>query len=94
MKTEIRCELIINKAMRSAMEHDNPDEQIQEFIRFLGNHIGSDRIYIFEDDLHTHVTNNTYEWCKEGLFPRLMFFRMSIWISSDGWYVPLTGMRM
>ena len=48
MKTEIRCELIINKAMRSAMEHDNPDEQIQEFIRFLGNHIGSDRIYIFE----------------------------------------------
>ena len=55
MKTEIRCELIINKAMRSAMEHDNPDEQIQEFIRFLGNHIGSDRIYIFEDDLHTHV---------------------------------------
>ena len=30
MKTEIRCELIINKAMRSAMEHDNPDEQIQE----------------------------------------------------------------
>ena len=45
MKTEIRCELIINKAMRSAMEHDNPDEQIQEFIRFLGNHIGRCGIY-------------------------------------------------
>lgn len=71
MKTEIRCELIINKAMRSAMEHDNPDEQIQEFIRFLGNHIGSDRIYIFEDDLHTHATNNTYEWCKEGIVPQI-----------------------
>lgn len=71
MKTEIRCELIINKAMRSAMDHDNPDEQIREFIRFLGKHIGSDRIYIFEDDLSRHVTNNTYEWCKEGIVPQI-----------------------
>lgn len=86
MKTEIRCELIINKAMRSAMEHDNPDEQIQEFIRFLGNHIGSDRIYIFEDDLVGHVTNNTYEWCKDGIDPQIDVLQQVDMDIIEWWY--------
>ena len=53
MKTIIKYELVINKALRSALNYDTPDEQINEFIRFFGKHIGSDRIYIFEDCLHT-----------------------------------------
>ena len=44
----IQYELIINEALRSALEYDIPDEQINEFIEFFGKHIGSDRIYIFE----------------------------------------------
>lgn len=71
MKNAMRYELIINQAMRSAMNYDEPDEQIEEFIRFLGKHIGSDRIYIFEDDVERHVTNNTYEWCKDGVEPSI-----------------------
>ena len=57
MKTIIKYELVINKALRSALNYDTPDEQINEFIRFLGKHIGSDRIYIFEDCDEKHVTN-------------------------------------
>ena len=49
MKTIIKYELVINEALRSALNYDTPDEQINEFIRFFGKHIGSDRIYIFED---------------------------------------------
>ena len=48
MQTIIRYELVI-KALRSALMLDTPDEQIDEFIRFFGKHIGCDRIYIFED---------------------------------------------
>ena len=62
MKTIIKYELVINKALRSALNYDTPDEQINDFIRFFGKHIGSDRIYIFEDCDEKHVTNNTYEW--------------------------------
>lgn len=47
MKTIIKYELVINKALRSALNYDTPDEQINEFIRFFGKHIGSDRIYIY-----------------------------------------------
>lgn len=45
MKTIIKYELVINEALRSALNYDTPDEQINEFIRFFGKHIGSDRIY-------------------------------------------------
>ena len=46
MKTIIKYELVINEALRSALNYHTPDEQINEFIRFFGKHIGSDRIYI------------------------------------------------
>lgn len=45
MKTVIKYELTLNKAMRSALSYGTPDEQIDEFIRYLGRHIGADRIY-------------------------------------------------
>lgn len=37
MKTIIKYELVINEALRSALNYDIPDEQINEFIRFLEN---------------------------------------------------------
>ena len=50
MKTK-KYESIMNKAMKAAMNYENPDDQINEFIRFFGEHIGSERIYIFEEIL-------------------------------------------
>lgn len=52
MQAIMRYELVINEALRSALMFDTPDEQINEFIRFFGKHIGCDRIYIFEDKSH------------------------------------------
>lgn len=37
MQAIIRYELVINEALRSALMLDTPDEQINEFIRFLEN---------------------------------------------------------
>lgn len=71
MKTIIKYELVINEALRSALNYHTPDEQINEFIRFFGRHIGSDRIYIFEDCKESHSTDNTYEWCAEGVIPEI-----------------------
>ena len=71
MKTIIKYELVINEALRSALNYHTPDEQINEFIRFFGRHISCDRIYIFEDCKERHVTNNTYEWCAQGVLPEI-----------------------
>ena len=40
MQAIIRYELVINEALRSALMLDTPDEQINEFIRFLENTLG------------------------------------------------------
>ena len=71
MKTIIKYELVINEALRSALNYNTPDEQINEFIRFFGRHIGSDRIYVFEDCKERHGTDNTYEWCAQGVIPEI-----------------------
>lgn len=71
MKEIMKYELIINKALRSALDNDIPDDEINEFIRFFGKHTNSDRIYIFEDDMKNHITRNTYEWCAEGIVPQI-----------------------
>lgn len=71
MKTILKYEQIINEALRSALDYETPDEEINEFIRFFGKHIHSDRNYIFEDDCDNHVTNNTYEWCADRIIPQI-----------------------
>lgn len=86
MKAIKRYESIINKALRSAMEYDTPDGEIDEFIRFFGEHIGSDRMYIFEDDEKKHVTVNTYEWCADGIEPEIDNLQAVDMDVIDWWY--------
>lgn len=86
MKTKIKYELVINEAFRSALNYNTPDEQIREFICFLGKHIGSDRIYIFEDCDERHGTDNTYEWCAEGVIPEIDELQNVNMDIIDWWY--------
>ena len=86
MKTIIKYELVINEALRSALNYDTPDEQINEFIRFFGKHIGSDRIYIFEDCDKRHATDNTYEWCADGIIPEIDELQNVNMDIIDWWY--------
>lgn len=37
----------------------------------MGKEIGADRIYIFEDSQKENITNNTYEWCADGVKPEI-----------------------
>ena len=86
MEQNIKYELIINKALRSALEYDIPDEQINEFIRFFGKHIGSDRFYIFEDDMKHHATDNTYEWCAPDVSAQIDELQQVDMDIIDWWY--------
>lgn len=86
MKTIMKYELIINEALRSALEFDMPDDEINEFIRFFGKHIGSDRIYIFEDKLSKGITKNTYEWCRNGIDPQIDQLQAVDMDIIDWWY--------
>ncbi len=86
MKAIMKYELIINEALRSALDNDIPDDEINEFIRFFGKHTNSDRIYIFEDDMKNHITKNTYEWCAEGIDPQIDELQNVDMEIIDWWY--------
>lgn len=85
MKARIKYAPVLNEALRSAMNYDTPDEQISEFIRFFGIHIGSDRIYIFEDKPGMMYTKNTYEWCTDGVTPQIDML-CKVEIATIGWW--------
>lgn len=86
MKSILKYEQIINEALRSALDYETPDEEINEFISFFGKHIHSDRIYIFEDDYENHITNNTYEWCAENITPQIEELQNVDMDIIDWWY--------
>jgi len=86
MKAKIKYAPVLNEALRSALNYDTPDEQISEFIRFFGKHIGSDRIYIFEDVPNSHCTRNTYEWCADGVVSQIDELQMVDVSTIDWWY--------
>ena len=87
MKTK-KYESIMNKAMKAAMNYENPDDQINEFIRFFGEHIGSERIYIFEDNIR-----KTYEWCADGIEPQIKFLQNVDMSIIDWWYTSFNDGR-
>lgn len=86
MKKLMKYELIINQALRLALNKEVPDDEINEFISFLGNHINSDRIYIFEDDFKNNTTSNTYEWCADGVKSQINELQNIDMDIIDWWY--------
>ena len=62
-----KYEMIINDAMRIAMDYDTPNDEINHFIAILGTEMGCDRIYLFEDRIGQDITDNTYEWCAKSV---------------------------
>ena len=56
MKTIIKYELVINEALRSALNYDTPDEQINEFSRFFGKMCIRDRTGTVHPQYYKSVT--------------------------------------
>lgn len=47
------------------------DSEVQHALALLGNDVSADRIYVFQYDWANHCSNNTHEWCAEGIEPQM-----------------------
>ena len=45
----------------------DPDSAVQNSLKELGEFLEADRVYIFEYNFKKEISNNTYEWCSEGI---------------------------
>jgi len=50
---------------------DQLDDAIDSSLERLGRFVAADRFYVFEYDWDANVTNNTHEWCADGIEPQI-----------------------
>jgi PAS domain S-box-containing protein len=53
------------------VEDEKADESISGALKMIGESIKADRVYVFNYDFDHLVTNNTHEWCAEGIPPEI-----------------------
>ncbi len=49
----------------------NLNKEINEALEEIGQFVDADRSYIFDYNHEKQTTNNTYEWCREGISPQI-----------------------
>jgi PAS domain S-box-containing protein len=52
------------------------DDIIHTVLRLIGQHSNVSRVYIFENTADEQFTNNTYEWCNEGIAGKKEYLQM------------------
>ena len=64
------------------------DELIEKSLKQIGEFVGADRSYIFSYDFDKNTTDNTYEWCNDGIDPeidnlqKIPLDHLDFWLSS------------
>lgn len=59
-------ESFITDMVRYASSEERPNQVLNQLVQYIGQRLGSDRAYIFEENTRG-TFDNTYEWCKEGI---------------------------
>ena len=63
----------IGNIIKCATSSDNPEENINRILGFLGEEFKAGRTFVFEDQ-HDGTYTNTYEWCAQGVEPKAADF--------------------
>ena len=56
----------------------DPDSAVQNSLKELGEFLEADRVYIFEYNFKKEISNNTYEWCSEGIYSHINELKWNI----------------
>ncbi len=79
-----RTETILSECLQCVFSSTDPEESLHEVIRFLGERFQCDRAYVFE--IKKSMVHNTYEWCKEGVFPQQAILQ-NVPVSELSWWI-------
>ncbi|MDO4521738.1 MAG: diguanylate cyclase [Eubacteriales bacterium] len=63
-------ERIVNEGIKISSEAENVEDSIKIMLRYLGQMIGGERVYIFEKN-ENNEDDNSYEWCAVGIPPQI-----------------------
>ena len=63
-------EALVNEGLRLALSESTPIQSIHVLLKYLGQSLKSERVFIFEETPN-HTFKNTYEWCADGVEPQI-----------------------
>ena len=79
-----RSETILNECLQQMFTSADPEESAKRLLAYIGQTFSCERAYIFE--LHGEITDNTYEWCAEGVTPQMDVLQNVPAPALDWWY--------
>lgn len=61
-----RNERFVSECLKKIRAAPDAEEGLRRLLRFLGESLECERVYVFEEMDRQHI-RNTYEWCREGV---------------------------
>lgn len=62
-------ESMVNEGLRLALAEPRPERSLEVLLAYLGEHLKSERVYIFEEN-QDGTLDNTFEWCGSDVVPQ------------------------
>lgn len=62
-------ESMVNEGLRLALAEPRPERSLEVLLAYLGEHLKSERVYIFEEN-EDGTLDNTFEWCGSDVVPQ------------------------
>lgn len=62
----VRNERFVGECLKKIRAAPDAEEGLRRLLKFLGESLECDRVYVFEEMDRQHLCN-TYEWCREGV---------------------------
>ena len=84
---------LVNYVFQILYNSSDIDHAIQATLEIVGRRFDVSRTYIFENSQDGNFTDNTYEWCNEGILPQKQFLQHFPYESVKGIPRPISGKR-
>ncbi|MBQ4049011.1 MAG: GGDEF domain-containing protein [Clostridia bacterium] len=81
------AESILLQSIQTLTTGSDFQTAINTFLEMVGGFYFADRTYVFELDFEKGVTNNTYEWCAEGVTAQIDFLQQVPISEVEDWVV-------
>lgn len=65
-QSAVRNEHFVKECLKRIHEAPDAEDALHRLLRFLGESLECERVYVFEEMDRQHL-RNTYEWCKDGI---------------------------
>lgn len=81
-----RSETLLNECLKCFFSAADPEDALNMVLQYIGKTFSCDRVYIFE--FGEEATDNTYEWCADGVEPQKDILQ-KVPLESIDWWIDL-----